>query len=265
MKLIFAGTPEFAAHALHAILSAGHQVALVLTQPDRPSGRGMGLRASPVKQLALERGIEVYEYHFRGLLDEKRPELSSVVLVMQSVCVPRIAGRWPGPVVIVGKRDIVLDREVVGGILGGHVVPSGSSVAHMGLGVAWALGAGEVALIGQDLAFERGGRSHASGTAWERGGNETKIPKRDRLLVPAIDGGAVETTRTWKYFIDIFERMILELRMPVFDCTEGGAFIPGTVVRPFVEYLEAERPGCDNEPTVARDRASGRLFPPSWR
>lgn len=61
MKLIFAGTPEFAAHALHAILSAGHQVALVLTQPDRPSGRGMGLRASPVKQLALERGIEVFQ------------------------------------------------------------------------------------------------------------------------------------------------------------------------------------------------------------
>ena len=61
MKLIFAGTPEFAAHALRAILAAGHQVALVLTQPDRPSGRGMGLRASPVKQLALERGIEVFQ------------------------------------------------------------------------------------------------------------------------------------------------------------------------------------------------------------
>ncbi len=207
---------------------------------------------------ALERGIEVYEYHFRSLLDEKRPELSSVVLVMQSVCVPRIAGRWPGPVVIVGKKDIVLDREVVGGILGGRVVPSGSSVAHMGLGIAWAIGAGEVALIGQDLAFEPGGRSHASGTAWERGGNETKIPKKDRLLVPAIDGGTVETTRTWKYFIDTFERMILELRMPVFDCTEGGAFIPGTVVRPFVEYLESERSGYEDESAIACDCASGK-------
>lgn len=61
MKLIFAGTPEFAAQALQAILSAGHQVMLVLTQPDRPAGRGMALHASPVKQLALAAGIEVFQ------------------------------------------------------------------------------------------------------------------------------------------------------------------------------------------------------------
>ncbi|MBS1227160.1 MAG: methionyl-tRNA formyltransferase [Proteobacteria bacterium] len=61
MKLIFAGTPEFAALALRAILAAGHQVALVLTQPDRPSGRGMTVRASPVKELALACGIEVFQ------------------------------------------------------------------------------------------------------------------------------------------------------------------------------------------------------------
>ena len=61
MKLIFAGTPEFAAQALRAIIAAGHQVALVLTQPDRPSGRGMALRASPVKELAQASGIEVFQ------------------------------------------------------------------------------------------------------------------------------------------------------------------------------------------------------------
>lgn len=61
MKLIFAGTPEFAAVALAAILEAGHQVALVLTQPDRPAGRGMALHASPVKQLALTHGIPVFQ------------------------------------------------------------------------------------------------------------------------------------------------------------------------------------------------------------
>ena len=61
MRLIFAGTPEFAAHALRAILDAGHQVALVLTQPDRPAGRGMAMHASPVKQMALAAGIEVFQ------------------------------------------------------------------------------------------------------------------------------------------------------------------------------------------------------------
>ena len=61
MRLIFAGTPEFAAQALQAIVDAGHEVALVLSQPDRPAGRGMTLQASPVKKLALERGIEVFQ------------------------------------------------------------------------------------------------------------------------------------------------------------------------------------------------------------
>lgn len=61
MKLIFAGTPEFAAIALAAILEAGHEVVLVLTQPDRPAGRGMSLQASPVKQLALTHGIPVFQ------------------------------------------------------------------------------------------------------------------------------------------------------------------------------------------------------------
>jgi len=59
MKLVFAGTPEFAAAALDALLQAGHEIALVLTQPDRPAGRGMKLTASPVKQLALARGLTV--------------------------------------------------------------------------------------------------------------------------------------------------------------------------------------------------------------
>ena len=61
MKIIFAGTPDFAAVALNAILDAGHEVALVLTQPDRPAGRGMQLMPSAVKKLALAHGIEVFQ------------------------------------------------------------------------------------------------------------------------------------------------------------------------------------------------------------
>jgi methionyl-tRNA formyltransferase len=52
MRLIFAGTPEFAAVALRALLHRGHEIALVLTQPDRPKGRGLKLAASPVKEVA---------------------------------------------------------------------------------------------------------------------------------------------------------------------------------------------------------------------
>lgn len=59
MKVIFAGTPDFARVALQALLDAGFSVPLVLTQPDRPAGRGMKLQASPVKQLAQAHGIAV--------------------------------------------------------------------------------------------------------------------------------------------------------------------------------------------------------------
>jgi methionyl-tRNA formyltransferase len=61
VKVIFAGTPEFARQALAAILAAGHEVVLVLTQPDRPSGRGMKLSPSPVKAEAEKHGIPVYQ------------------------------------------------------------------------------------------------------------------------------------------------------------------------------------------------------------
>ena len=60
MKIIFAGTPQFAASALSALIKE-HQVIAVLTQPDRPSGRGMQLTASPVKQLALQQGLTVLQ------------------------------------------------------------------------------------------------------------------------------------------------------------------------------------------------------------
>lgn len=73
MKIIFAGTPEFARVALERLLKAGFEVPLVLTQPDRPAGRGMKLQASPVKQCAQSHGIAVEQP--RSLrLDGKYPE-----------------------------------------------------------------------------------------------------------------------------------------------------------------------------------------------
>ena len=61
MKIIFAGTPEFAAPALAALIAAGHQIVMVLTQPDRPAGRGMKLKPSPVKVLAEQHGLTVFQ------------------------------------------------------------------------------------------------------------------------------------------------------------------------------------------------------------
>ena len=73
MRIAFAGTPEFARVALDAIAAAGFDIVLVLTQPDRPAGRGIMLQASPVKQLAVARGWPVAQP--RSLrLEGKYPE-----------------------------------------------------------------------------------------------------------------------------------------------------------------------------------------------
>ncbi len=61
LKVVFAGTPEFARVALEAVVHAGHDVVMVMTQPDRPAGRGMQLHASPVKQFAIEKNIPVIQ------------------------------------------------------------------------------------------------------------------------------------------------------------------------------------------------------------
>jgi len=61
LKIIFAGTPDFAVPALAALIEAGHDVVMVLTQPDRPAGRGMKLKASPIKVLAEQYGLFVFQ------------------------------------------------------------------------------------------------------------------------------------------------------------------------------------------------------------
>jgi len=61
MRIVFAGTPHFAAASLRALVDAGHEVPLVLTQPDRPAGRGMKLAESDVKQLSQRRNLPVFQ------------------------------------------------------------------------------------------------------------------------------------------------------------------------------------------------------------
>ncbi len=61
MRLVFAGTPDFAATALKSLLQTDHEVVGVYSQPDRPPGRGRKLTPSPVKQVSLDAGIPVFQ------------------------------------------------------------------------------------------------------------------------------------------------------------------------------------------------------------
>lgn len=89
MKIVFAGTPEFAAEALAALINTDHEIIAVYTQPDRKAGRGQKLTASAVKQLALEHNLPVYQpLHFKasteeGLAAQKQlAELNADVMVV---------------------------------------------------------------------------------------------------------------------------------------------------------------------------------------
>jgi methionyl-tRNA formyltransferase len=101
LRVAFAGTPEFAACALEAILAAGYTVPVVLTQPDRPAGRGMKLTASAVKQLALAHGLGIDQPERlrtdeqRARLKEARPDVLVVaayglILPPEALILPRL-------------------------------------------------------------------------------------------------------------------------------------------------------------------------------
>jgi methionyl-tRNA formyltransferase len=94
MKIVFCGTPQFAVPSLRALLDHGFEVSLVVSQPDRPSGRGMQVSSTPVKQLALERGVEVTQpekiknnQEFRSRLEQIAPE--AIVVVAYGRIIPQ--------------------------------------------------------------------------------------------------------------------------------------------------------------------------------
>jgi methionyl-tRNA formyltransferase len=94
LKLVFCGTPEFAVPTLEALVTAGHEVALVVTQPDRAAGRAMELNAPPVKRAACAHGIGVVQperiknnTEFREQLEAARPD--AIIVVAYGRIIPR--------------------------------------------------------------------------------------------------------------------------------------------------------------------------------
>jgi methionyl-tRNA formyltransferase len=104
MRLAFAGTPEFARVALAALLAAGHEVVIVLTQPDRPAGRGLKVQPGSVKELAQRHGLPVLQP--RSLrLDGKFPDDARAALEALRVAVPEV--------MVVAAYGLILPRWVL--------------------------------------------------------------------------------------------------------------------------------------------------------
>ena len=144
MDIVFCGTPQFAVPTLQALTNeaAGHRVRLVVTQPDRPSGRGMEVSAPPVKQLAQRLGLEVTQpdkiknnLEFRGRLEEIRPE--AIVVVGYG----RIIPQW------------MIDLPPLGNInLHGSLLPKYRGAAP----VQWAIASGETVTGATTMRIDAG-------------------------------------------------------------------------------------------------------------
>jgi methionyl-tRNA formyltransferase len=129
MRVIFAGTPEFARVALEKLHAAGFDISLVLTQPDRPAGRGLKLQASPVKQWAQERNIPVAQP--RSLrLDGKYPD--------DAQAAKSAIDAAHADVMVVAAYGLILPQWVLDTMCAefsdgpslGKLAPSGGSVLH---------------------------------------------------------------------------------------------------------------------------------------
>jgi len=122
LRVIFAGTPEFAAAALAAIHEAGFPVPLVLTQPDRPAGRGMKLQASPVKRYAQEHGIEVAQPPSLRRNGKFPAEATAAVEQLRAT---------PHDVMVVAAYGLLLPQEVL------DIPPHGCINIHASLLPRW--------------------------------------------------------------------------------------------------------------------------------
>ena len=142
LRLVFCGTPQFAVPTLEALIAAGHEISLVVTQPDRPVGRKQIFTAPPVKQVALAHGLEITQpdkiknnLEFRAHLEAIAPD--AIVVVAYG----RIIPRW------------MLDLPRLGSInLHGSLLPKYRGAAP----IQWAVAMGEVVSGNTTMLLEEG-------------------------------------------------------------------------------------------------------------
>lgn len=96
MRVIFMGTPDFAVGTLKAIYEAGHEVCLVVTQPDKPKGRGKAMQFTPVKEYAAEKGIEVFQ----------------PVKIREKECIEKLK-TYPADIIVVAAFGQILPKEIL--------------------------------------------------------------------------------------------------------------------------------------------------------
>jgi methionyl-tRNA formyltransferase len=174
MKLVYLGTPAFAVPSLEKVVEAGHEVAAVFTQPDRPSGRGQKETMSPVKEAALRLGIAVHQPE-----RVRRPEV-----------VEQLRAIAPDAIVVVGYGQIIpqsiLDIPPKGIInVHGSLLPKYRGAAP----IQWAIARGEATTGVTTMKIDAGLDTGAMLLRWETaiGSEETAVELGARLAVAGAD------------------------------------------------------------------------------
>ena len=243
MRIVFAGTPDFAAAALDAVERAGHQVVGVLTQPDRPAGRGLKLQASPVKRRAEQAGWPVWQpvslrldgkhpaeaAAARWRLEEARPEV--IIVAAYGLLLPRwllelpahgclnihasLLPRWRGAAPI--QRAIEAGDAVTGITI--MQMDEGLDTGDICLTAPEPIAADDTAATLHDRLAATGGRLIVQALADLSGGRLPRAPQPPDGVTYARKIDKAESEIDWRQ-----SAWTLERRIRAFDPFPGMAF-----------------------------------------
>ncbi len=274
MRITFAGTPDFAATALAALIDAGHTIALVLTQPDRPAGRGLKLLPSPVKALALQHAIAVAQPRSLRLEGKYPDDAAAARVALHAAC---------AEVMVVAAYGLILPKWVLDlpprGCLNihGSVLPRwrGAAPIHRAIEAGDAttgitlmqmdagLDTGDMLLVAQepirpddttaslhDRLAALGGQLVVQGLAAPDALRRVPQPADGVTYAHKID--KAEAAIDWALPADLIER-----RVRAFDPFPGASFsLDGEVVKLWRAAARAELAGAPGQVLAAAD---GRL------
>ena len=247
MNVAFAGTPEFAQVALTHLHAAGHDICLVLTQPDRPAGRGMKLHPSPVKAFALEHGMALSQPRSlrldgkfpedaamaRAAMEAAEPEVLVVaayglILPLWVLELPRLGGlnihasllpRWRGAAPI--HRAIEAGDAHTGITI--MQMDAGLDTGDMLLVETMSIGARESTASLHDALAALGGRLIIDAVSLATGKGLRRSPQPDEGVTYAHKIGKAEAAIDWRESAAVIER-----RLRAFDPFPGATGVLGT-------------------------------------
>ena len=269
MKIVFMGTPDFAVPSLEALLARGHEVAAVFTQPDKPKGRGHKLLPPPVKSLALEHGIPVYQ---PATLRTEEAAETLHALQPELIVVAAYGKLLPPAVLSIPPRGCINVH--------GSLLPQYRGAAP----IQWAVLNGEkktgVTIQQMGEGLDTGDMLQKAET--EIGENETSGELFDRLkeIGAALEDDNVETFEDeaedfrkaedrMEDLLEDYEEEAQNLRAALQESSrrleqtkprmqEGRGQLLEEQMDPYVRYLEAEeRPGSKEPGTAGEDGRTG--------